>query len=213
VHPRIYKEFERLLDQHPPPGKDVLELGAPPKRTSLLTAVLQRDPTAHCVGINIKIGRKDPSLPYEMVKGNANNLSMFGDQSFDAVLTNSMLEHDQAFWLTLAEVRRVLKPGGLFYAGVPAYRNAETTSQRMISRLRRSRLRDGAVAGPFLARLSGSRLMSTPTFMFHSAPHDYWRFSEQAVREVFFEGMDCLALSQVLSPIRIVAVGSKRAPA
>ena len=55
--------------------------------------------------------------------------------------------------------------------------------------------------------------MSTPTFMFHSAPHDYWRFSEQAVREVFFEGMDCLALSQVLSPIRIVAVGSKRAPA
>jgi SAM-dependent methyltransferase len=36
----------------------------------------------------------------------------FDEASFDTVVTVSMLEHDPAFWLTLSEVSRVLKPGG-----------------------------------------------------------------------------------------------------
>jgi SAM-dependent methyltransferase len=36
----------------------------------------------------------------------------FPDASFDNVVSTSMLEHDPAFWLTMAEVARVLKPGG-----------------------------------------------------------------------------------------------------
>ena len=38
----------------------------------------------------------------------------FPDASFDTVVSTSMLEHDQAFWRTLPEVARVLRPGGKF---------------------------------------------------------------------------------------------------
>jgi SAM-dependent methyltransferase len=36
----------------------------------------------------------------------------FDDASFDVVVSTSMLEHDPAFWRTLPEVGRVLRPGG-----------------------------------------------------------------------------------------------------
>lgn len=37
----------------------------------------------------------------------------FLDRSFDTVLCLEMLEHDAAFWLTLPELARVTKPGGV----------------------------------------------------------------------------------------------------
>lgn len=36
----------------------------------------------------------------------------FPDKSFDLVVSTEMLEHDLAFWLSLQEAYRVLKPGG-----------------------------------------------------------------------------------------------------
>lgn len=36
----------------------------------------------------------------------------FTAESFDVVVSTEMLEHDQAFWLSLAEMGRVLRPGG-----------------------------------------------------------------------------------------------------
>jgi SAM-dependent methyltransferase len=36
----------------------------------------------------------------------------FPDASFDVVVSTSQLEYDPTFWLTLAEVGRVLRPGG-----------------------------------------------------------------------------------------------------
>lgn len=38
----------------------------------------------------------------------------FEDASFDTVVSTSQLEHDPTFWLTLSEVKRVLRPGGHF---------------------------------------------------------------------------------------------------
>jgi len=36
------------------------------------------------------------------------------DATFEVVVSTSALEHDPEFWRTLAEVRRVLRPGGYF---------------------------------------------------------------------------------------------------
>ena len=38
----------------------------------------------------------------------------FEASSFDVVVSTSQLEHDPTFWLTLSEVKRVLRPGGHF---------------------------------------------------------------------------------------------------
>ncbi len=44
----------------------------------------------------------------------AHDMSCFPDERFDVVISTEMLEHDSAFWLTVAEVARVLIPGGTF---------------------------------------------------------------------------------------------------
>lgn len=44
----------------------------------------------------------------------------FGDGHADIVLSSSVFEHSEMFWLLFNEVLRVLKPTGLFYLNVPA---------------------------------------------------------------------------------------------
>ena len=54
-------------------------------------------------------------------KGNANAMDCFPNERFDTVLCNATLEHDKYFWKTLAEIKRVAKPGALVVIGVPGY--------------------------------------------------------------------------------------------
>jgi len=54
--------------------------------------------------------------------GNANDLSMFEDNTFDAIYSSHVLEHfsyQVELSKVLAEWYRVLKPGGIMYASVP----------------------------------------------------------------------------------------------
>jgi SAM-dependent methyltransferase len=141
-----------------------------------------------------------------------NDMDGFDDASFDAIVCNATLEHDRMFWRTLAEVRRVLRPGGFFYVGVPGYPRTRNRLQRVALRPqaggRLSRV-------PGLQRLSErarlSQIASVGTLWYHAAPRDYYRFSEDAVRDVFLEEMNCLTLRYVLWPVRILAVGSRLA--
>ena len=56
------------------------------------------------------------------VTGNANDMrGVFEDDRFDLVLCSATLEHDKRFWLTVGEMKRVLKPGGLLIISVPGY--------------------------------------------------------------------------------------------
>jgi hypothetical protein len=43
----------------------------------------------------------------------------------------------------------------------------------------------------------------------HNFPGDYYRFSEQAVREVFMDGLVDVSVKLVLTPPRIIAWGRK----
>ena len=44
----------------------------------------------------------------------------FDPESFDLVICFDTLEHDDAFWLTVEQMRKVLKPGGWLMIGVPS---------------------------------------------------------------------------------------------
>ena len=101
-------------------------------------------------------------------------------ETFDLVMSNATLEHDKHFWLSLAEMRRVLAPGGLLIIGTPGYKkNPERDHGK-----------------------------STHTYRVHYH-FDYYRFSDQAFRDVFFDGMEDVAVRGILNPPRIIGLGFK----
>jgi SAM-dependent methyltransferase len=118
------------------------------------------------------------------VKGNANDMRhVFRSNWFDLVLCCATLEHDKSFWRSVEEMRRVLKPGGLMIISVPGYiEDPENDVGR-----------------------------STLTYRVHYK-FDYYRFSEQAVRQVFFDGMERVRVHPFMTPPRIFGHGYKPQP-
>jgi hypothetical protein len=48
---------------------------------------------------------------------------------------------------------------------------------------------------------------SALTFAYHAAPDDYYRFSESAVREIFFEGFAEVSIQSIMMPPRTIGHG------
>lgn len=85
-----------------------------------------------------------------------NLLKKFKAGAFDIVLCHEMLEHDNAPWITIPIMQKLVKKGGIM-------------------------------------------IVSTPTFGFplHRHPKDYFRYGEDAYREIIFQGFKILRLDEV----------------
>jgi SAM-dependent methyltransferase len=180
----------------------VLEVGAIPSNSSLLCMKSLKNATEK-IGINL-------NGPYEyqdfrIVQGNANCMECFADNQFDTVLCNATLEHDKYFWKTIAEIKRVTKPNGLIAIGTPGY---DWLPLERLKRPLRVLLRI-----PSVRKFSDDHLLwllrSTLTINLHNAPGDYYRFSPQAFKEVFFEGLRDVEVYPVLLPPTIMGSGIK----
>jgi ubiquinone/menaquinone biosynthesis C-methylase UbiE len=130
-----------------------------------------------------------------VLRGDARRLS-FADASFDLVLSNSTLEHIPNFWLACEEMKRVLKPGGVMVVSVPGY----VQKTMVLSQLQR-----------WSRRMRGLQEFrrTTLTFGVHDHPHDYYRFSEQAVRTVVLDGLNEIRVWPVMTPPRLFGMGFK----
>ncbi len=200
MHPRIFRQFEDICSNRRV-GDHVLEIGAVPSEDSLLNMRSLRS-ARRKVGVNL-------DGPYEfndflIERGNGNSLR-FEDDTFDTVLCNATLEHDQFFWKTAAEIRRVTRPGGLVVIGVPGFVNYRLENLRFY--LMKSKLIRRLVTTTVPANV----VTSTLTVQLHGAPGDYYRFSEQACREVLLEGMREVETVTIMAPPRII--GGGRMPA
>jgi SAM-dependent methyltransferase len=176
MHPRVQQTFHEILREREVRPRRALELGGTTGRNSLLRFDELRGAERVCLNL---IETRD-RYGIRTVVGNGNDMSVFEDASFDLVMSNATLEHDKYFWKSLAEMKRVLAPGGLLVIGAPGYRKNP----------RRDHGR------------------STHTYRVHYR-FDYYRFSEQAFREVFFEGMEDVEVQAILAPPRIVGHGFK----
>jgi SAM-dependent methyltransferase len=197
MRPEIFAAFERLCRRHGVTGS-VLEIGALAAPDTLLELPALRA-CERRVGINVE--RTAQGQGWEMIQGNANDLGRFGDASFDAVLSNATLEHDPRFWLTVEEARRVLRPGGLLLIGVPGYVRQRSLASRAAGRLGR--------LAPLLRTALDGVAAATPTLLVHDYPGDYYRFSEQAMREVLLAGTRVVDLEVLGRPPRLIGVGRK----
>jgi len=191
MHPKVYKEFEKILSQHQIQGK-VLEIGAKPNKDALLTSRVLKN----CQKIGINIDETGTFEDFEVVECNANDMSIFQDGEFAIVLCNAVLESDKFFWKSLQEMRRVLKTNGLLIIGVPSYKNM--WFQRL-SRFARGK-------NPISDFLS----LSTFTMGMHYCPSDYYRFSEEAFRDVFFAEFDEVIIKTIMAPPRTIGYSLKR---
>lgn len=200
MNPRIYQEFERVCSARNINGS-VLEIGAVPSRMSLLCMKSLENATEK-IGINLDGPHQ--FRDFRIHKGNANSMDMFADDRFDVVLSNAVLEHDRHFWKTIAEIRRVTKPGGFVMIGAPGYKYYRAEKYKsvlekipLVCRLKRFRY-----LNPFFS--------TTVTVHVHNYPGDYYRFSPQAFEEVFFEGFDHVEVRALMLPPRIVGFGTKK---
>lgn len=195
MHPAVFQAFEAICQSYSVHG-DVLEIGATPDDSSLLNL-----PALAAAREKIGINKTGASRhkDFSILEADANAMTCFPDRRFDAVLCNAVLEHDPFFWKTLAEIRRVTKSGGLVAIGVPGYRQLpfENTVRNWLAKIPCSKRRPDGWALQH----------STLTLGVHNFPGDYYRFSEQAVGEVFFEGMKEVVIRTVLVPPRIIGVG------
>lgn len=179
----------------------MLEVGAVPGEESLLRLPSLRG-AASKIGINL-----DEAVDcgdYRIVQGNANAMSLFADGQFAAVLCNATLEHDRFFWKTLGEIQRVTAPGGFVAIGVPGYVGMGLESLAPRSTVLGALLRYCA-----RGKHSDTIRASAVTLGVHNFPGDYYRFSEQAVRDVFMAGLVDISTRVVMVPPRIIAWGRK----
>lgn len=200
MSPAVYAAFEAICRGEAIAGP-VLEVGAVPGPESLLALEAIAGIPGR-TGLNMEAFSSTAEI--RMVTGNANRMDMFADGSFGCVLCNATLEHDARFWETLAEIRRVTAPGGLVVIGVPGFRGMgpkflappRSLAGRMIQVLARVTRADALRAG-------------TVTLGEHFFPGDYYRFTEQAVREVLLEGLVEPRCRWVMTPPRIIGWARK----
>jgi SAM-dependent methyltransferase len=176
VSPKVKQRFGNIIRRSGVRPERALEVGGLMGEDSLLRFPELAGAERYCLNL-VELPSDDEITA---VKGNANDMSMFKDDTFDLVVCCSTLEHDKRFWLSVAEMKRVLRPGGLLVIGVPGY-----------------------VKDP-----ERDRGRSTLTYRVHYR-FDYYRFSEQAVREVFFEGMERVRVRATMTPPRLIGHGWK----
>jgi len=198
MHPDQFQAFERICAERGA-GGSVLEIGAVPSEDSLLCL---RSLRAAARKVGVSLDGPSTYRDFTILKANSNNLSCFRDGEFDTVLCSAVLEHDLFFWRSLEEMRRVTRTGGLIIIGVPGF--IESRPARWRARVSRSPL----VRAMFPQR-SEALLASTPVLQVHDYPSDYYRFSPQAVVELFMRGLKDVQVFSHMRPPRIIGSGIK----
>ncbi len=198
MHPTEFREFERICKERKARGS-VLEIGAVPSEDSLLCLDALKN-----AGKKIGINLEGPSSyrDFEILKVDGNDMGCFENDMFDTVVSNATLEHDRRFWKTLAEMRRVTRSGGLIIIGVPGF-------IKLPLEKRVARAKSWPVLGRWLSRRFSGAFASTLILQIHLYPGDYYRFSPQAVREVFLEGLVDIDIRTLMIPPRIIGSGIK----
>lgn len=190
MHIRVRDTFRRIINNWTSPICSVLEIGATPTDDTLLVLECFNKTK---VKIGIHLEESCQYKDFEIKQGNSNNMSMFSNRSFDCVLCSATFEHDKYFWKSLAEMKRVLKNGGLLIINVPGF------TKTFLDKL------------PFCYRPRFLFNDITFTYYIHRSKDfgDYYRFSIQAVQEVLLEGLVKKEIYKILFPPRIIGKGVK----
>ena len=111
MHDTAYRTGRLFFNSYVRAGHRILEIGSMNVNGSL------RDFSpagADYFGVDL-----DPGPGVNVVVNQLSRLP-FGPESFDVIVSSSVLEHDGMFWVTFLEICRVLKTGGYIYINAPS---------------------------------------------------------------------------------------------
>ncbi len=125
-------------------------------------------------------------------KGDPNDLApLFDDACFSAVIWDRALERDPRFWLTVAEIRRVLAPGGALVLCTRGFAKTNKFGVKVV----------GASGNPIS--------FMTATAAVSASGGDHLRFSPQGLRRVVLDGFDVKELRSSFMTPHLFAVAQK----
>lgn len=183
MSPAVFDTFAKIIAERLQPSTDPSVLEVGAGGWTLLSIPYFQD--FRKIALNLCFNKiSDQLRSVDMVVGNSNCIS-FPDETFDCVMSCSSIEHDRYFWKTIIEIKRVLKTGGIFVVGVPIFMTLPTDKDH-----------------------------TTLTYARHGLAYnaDFYRFSQQAVKDVFFENYaeitDEVIVRQYPNPY-MVAAGRK----
>jgi SAM-dependent methyltransferase len=138
----------RILQRYAPPHARILDVGC---GTGATTAALSRFGDVSGLDMGLAGLRHARARGLPVARGSADNLPA-GDASFDIVVALDVLEHLDDDRRALGEILRVLRPGGILLATVPAYAFLWSSHDEALGhrrRYRRAQLRERISAAGF----------------------------------------------------------------
>ncbi len=125
-YPAMVEAVQQWIQTREDAGRkfQLLDIGAGFGRTFLYLQAEGLDQRFDFVGLDLEPGRHDDvyaNNPWDIRQGDAEAGLDFADDSLDVVVCEQLLEHLNHPERVMREVRRVLRPDGLFVCGVPIF--------------------------------------------------------------------------------------------
>ncbi len=180
--------YNKLISEVSPIGK-ILSVGDSARPHAILNMPYFREnkDKIDSQGLNIDKKHCGTYNHFTVHHGDGNTMTQYKDEEFDCVLSFMMMEHNPKFWLSLSEMKRVLKKGGLLIVAVPGFHKS----------CQMPAYEDSLDKYP----------MST-VYGLHGHP-DCYRFSPHFLMYVVFEDFAEQKVYDVLRPPRLVGIGYK----
>lgn len=186
---KVIEEYATLMRIHEAQGP-ILEIPHGARRQAALTLA---PPFAGQERHVVSRGEGGEVDGVQFHKGEPNDLApLFDDQCFSTVIWDRALDQDARFWMTLAEIKRVLLPGGVLMVCTRGFAKANKFGVKATS-----------------AKGSDLPFMTATGAVGVGAP-DFWRLSPQAMRNVILGDFDVREVRMSFMVPHVFGVGVKR---
>lgn len=184
---KVVEEYATLFRTHALAGP-VLEIAGGSREGSIAGAPFLQGLERHVV----VAGDGGEAGGVHFHKGEPNDLGpLFDDSCFSAVIWDRALERDPRFWLTAAEIRRVLAPGGSLVVCTRGFGKTNKFGVKVV----------GGSGNPITFMTATAAMAATGA--------DHLRFSPQGLRRVVLDGFDVKELRSSFMTPHLFAVAQK----